>query len=120
MIIRVTADGFTWTNPQGVATATAKLWGPDSCRYEQLRVMRDGVEIDTASIHHIGTHDSFNGFDGLMKIAGPGRAHEYVDFRKFEIGDELHIDNIPTTKITEEDYWRELCFAKVFKTKVVT
>ncbi len=107
MIIRVTAHGFAWTDPQGVTTLAKTLHGHHHCRYEQLKVFRNGELIDRASIHFIGTHGRFDGFDGLLRLAGPGRYREQIHVTLFKIGDELHIEGIPPG-MQDEEYWKAL------------
>lgn len=108
MLIKVTEKGFVWISPTNKTQVAKKLWGPESCRYERLQIVRNGDVIDEAYIHIIGTHGSYECFEGLEKISKAGRYHNELGLNFFQVGDELHISDIPDN-ISEFDYWNELC-----------
>jgi hypothetical protein len=111
MLIQVTEEGFVWVSPTGKKQVTQQLWGPQHCRYERLQIVRDGKVIDEAEIRTVGAGASYEGFEGLEKIAGPGRYRETLELRLFQVGDELRISDLPA-KLSELDYWQELSLGK--------
>lgn len=106
MLITVTKQGFVWQSPAGENQYCRTLWGPKNCRYERIKVIRSGKEIDEAVICSIGTHASYDGFAGLEKITG-SPYQQIITAEMFKVGDKLQIGKLPED-MSEEDYWHEM------------
>lgn len=110
LILKITDRGFMWQSPQGTRQLAQELFAPLKCRGEELKIIHHGDVVDKATIETIGTHGSYEGFNGLTQLLG-SQYHQSLKFEPFRNFDEVRVSGIPLN-FSELDYWRELTLDK--------